>query len=121
MCDLQGNYVEWFGEIERLGGEFAWIRQEKLFFEPQIQQNTVAKVCDAVLESQKVVRVIGLETLRRNCLRVEVEKEAHTIINEMAHNFQLGAVKPIGYAVLKVVKVYYILYFLKLKKIKFNF
>lgn len=118
MSNLQNDYVEWLEEVEQLGGEFAWVRQEKFFFQPNIKQNTTSNVCAAVLKSQKVTKVIDIEALRRNCKRIIVEKEAQTIISEMAHNFQLSAVKPIGYTVLKIVKVNLrLLYFFYIFKI----
>jgi hypothetical protein len=29
--DVDLNYVEWLSEVERVGGEFAWVRQARTF------------------------------------------------------------------------------------------
>ena len=45
------------------------------------------------------------EVIRRKCQRVEVEKEAHAILDKMGHKYSIWNVKGFGYVVTKVLRV----------------
>lgn len=52
---------------------------------------------------------IKIEAKERNLLINIIQKEAVEILTKMAHNFQMRSVRPIGYVLLKVIRVSFLI------------
>ena len=106
-----GEYVEWLDLIERDGGEFAWINKNRNFPNNWTGiQRSPGEIRESVIKSRQVRDAITEEASRRKCSTKEVYLEVRDIVENMAQEFSMPAVKVVGYGVVKVIKVW--LYFL---------
>ncbi|KAK0396378.1 hypothetical protein QR680_001697 [Steinernema hermaphroditum] len=116
------EYVDWLREIEKIGGEFSWITASKDFprnisENPNPKQRSTAEINDAVLKSHRVQAAIIQVSDETQCSREEVEAQARDVLLTMAHSFSMAAVRPIGYAVVKVIKTLFDSVFVNMKEL----
>ncbi|CAJ0582591.1 unnamed protein product, partial [Mesorhabditis spiculigera] len=103
------TYTDWFSHIDRLGGPLAWVSRAKDFpvntsvhARPTVRNGSQIK--NDVLQAPRVQETIREEAEIRGCDRKHVEAEAKEILDTMGHDFNLRAVRIIGYMVAKVIR-----------------
>ncbi|PAV89602.1 hypothetical protein WR25_19645 [Diploscapter pachys] len=103
---LYPQYVDWLSKLDDAGGPLKWITKQKHF--PEHSGPNAARywkqINEAVFRSERVQLAIEEEVIRRKCQRVEVEKEAHAILDKMGHKYSIWNVKGFGYVVTKVLR-----------------
>ncbi|KAI1725569.1 acyltransferase domain-containing protein [Ditylenchus destructor] len=115
--DLSKDHVDWLEQVQRLGGEFQWVRTKKPLFERHDGRGP-SEINASVLKAPKVQTAIRNEAARRKCPEKVILREAEKTIAEMAHNFHMPTVKVVGYALMKAIKRMFSLMYVNLHKLQ---
>ncbi|GMR60313.1 hypothetical protein PMAYCL1PPCAC_30508 [Pristionchus mayeri] len=105
---MEGEYVDFIKEINKLGGPFQFVRLARNFptcsqFGRKPSNRTPKEIIEAVLRSGRVKDAVRQYAAQSNISKAEAKKECREIMEKMAHDFTLSNVRIFGYIITKVI------------------